>query len=55
MVHFRAARIEARWSWLALLRRELRLEGLEVVAPELLAVRAAVMITSARSARASYT
>jgi hypothetical protein len=38
--HFRSARIEARWSWLALLQGELRLEGLEVTAPELLALRA---------------
>lgn len=39
--HFRSARIEVNWSWLALLRRELHLESVALAAPELLAVRGA--------------
>ena len=40
-VELRSDRIEARWSWLSLLRGELHLEGLEIAAPGLLALRAA--------------
>jgi hypothetical protein len=40
-VHFRSDRIEARWSWLALLRGEIHLEGIEIAAPLFVAVRAA--------------